>query len=76
MFSWDDVSVNDFMIDPFWASTLVAGAKTVSTISFYESDLEENGITDISKIEFNLRVYDFDDFFAEDIVDAVFTYNP
>lgn len=76
MFSWDDVSVNDYMIDPFWASSLVPGAKAISTISFDEEDLEANGITEVLEIEFNLRVYDYDYFLEDDIVDAVFAYNP
>lgn len=76
MFTWDDVSVNDYMIDPFWAKSLIPGAKTISEISFDEEDLEDNGITEVLEIEFNLRVYDYDYLLEDDIVDAVFTYNP
>ena len=76
MFTWDDVSVNDYMIDPFWAISLIPGAKTISEISFDEEDLEDNGITEVLEIEFNLRAYDYDYFLEDDIVDAVFTYNP
>jgi hypothetical protein len=75
-FSWDNVSVNGFMIDPFWATSVAAGSREVSEISFFSSSLEENDISEVSEIEFALRVYDSDNFFSDDIVNQVFTYVP
>lgn len=76
MFSWDDVSVNNFMIDPYWAKILLPKTKAITSISFYSEDFENNGITVVNEIEFNLSVYDFTDFFSDYLLDATFTYNP
>lgn len=76
MFSWDDVSVNGFMIDPFWATSVAPGSRTVSGISFSESDFEENNIDSVDEIEFELRVYYYDDWLSSDIFKDTFTYSP
>lgn len=76
MFSLNDVSVNGFMCDPFWASQVSAGMKANEEISFYESSLEDLGITDVTEITFTLRVYDYDDFTADALVEETFTIYP
>lgn len=73
MFSWDDVSVNGFMCDPFWATSVQAGKKANSEISFSETDFEENGIENVENIEFKLSVYDDDNWDAAYLVDETFT---
>ena len=60
--SWDGVSVNDFMVDPFWASGIAAGKQLYSQISFYRSDLEAQGIETVSGIDFTLSAIDYDSF--------------
>ena len=74
MFSWDDVSVNGFMVDPFWASSVPAGSKKLSSIYFSSSKFEENGIKDVDEIAFELRVYDSENWMADDFVKDTFTY--
>ncbi len=76
MYAWDQVSVSGFMVDPFWAMSVAAGKKACSEISFYRSDLEENGIQDISDIEFTLTVTDYDNWEAAALLDGTYTYNP
>ena len=76
MFSWDQVSVNGKMIDPFWAVSVAAGKRAVSEVSFSRVDLEANGITDVSGIEFKLVVSDYDDWTAPNLTEQVYTYNP
>lgn len=76
MFTMDDTSVNGFMCDPFWAETVAAGKKSNTTVSWFESDFETNGITSVEEIEFTLRVYDSDDWLADDILNEKFTVNP
>ncbi len=76
MFTWDDVSVNDFMFDPFWAETVSAGKRSISDINFSDSRLEEIGVEEIKSIEFRLKVYDSNDWVADHLVDNVFQYNP
>ena len=72
MFAWNDVSVNGYMCDPFWAATVQGGKKSIEEISFSTSDFEELGIEDVENIEFKLSVYDDDDFEAPYLVDEMF----
>ena len=76
MFSWDLVSVNGKMIDPYWAMAVSAGKKACSEVSFSRTDLDSNGITDISDVEFTLTVSDYDNWRADDLLKAVYTYKP
>jgi hypothetical protein len=76
MFSVSDVSVNGFMIDPFWAATVSAEKKANETITFLTSDFETNGIEAVEEITFTLRVYDNENLNKEDIVKQTFTVNP
>ena len=76
MFTLEDTSVNGFMCDPFWAETVAAGKKSNTTISWFETDFQDNGIETVEDITFTLRVYDNDDWMADDILKEVFTVNP
>ena len=74
--SWDGVSVNGFMVDPFWAAAVGAGKQLYTQIGFFRSDLEEQGIETVSEIEFTLTAYDYDSFDGETVLEQQFTYNP
>lgn len=76
MFSLDEVSVNGYMCDPFWATTVSGGKKANDGISFSESDFEKNGITDVTDITFTLNVYDSNDWSADYMISESFTVNP
>jgi hypothetical protein len=76
MYAWDLVSVNGKMIDPFWAVSVTAGKKACTEITFYRSELEANGITEVSDIEFELIVSDYDDWESPNLMEQVYTYNP
>lgn len=76
LFTVDDVSINRYMCDPFWAESVGAGMKSNSSIYWFESSLAENSITDVEEIRFTLRVYDAADFFAEDVFLDSFTVTP
>ena len=67
MFTVENVSVNGFMVDPMWADTVDAGKKANETISFLKSDFEKNGIETVEEITLTLRIYDNNDWTAEDI---------
>lgn len=58
IFSWNNVSVNGFMCDPFWAVSVPAGLKTNENISFFQEDFELNGITEVTDITFTLSTLD------------------
>ncbi len=75
MFSADEVSVNGFMVDPFYAESLEDGKCAFSTMSWSEHSFEESAITEVESVEFLLRVYDADDW--DDVyVNQVFTLKP
>lgn len=80
MFSVDDASVNGYMADPIWAESVSAGKCAFDSIYWYDSTLEEIGITDpeneIETIEFSLRAYNNEDWSADDYVEQTVTLNP
>ena len=65
-----DVSIDGFMVEPSFSADVEAGKKSYDTITFMESDLEDNGITDIKQIELKFTVFNEDtwnDIFDTDI---------
>lgn len=76
MYSLDGVSVNGYMCDPFWAATVAAGKKANEEITFFDSDFEENGISEVSEIVFTLQVYDNNDWMADRLIEQEFTIHP
>ena len=73
MFSMDEVSVNGFMCDPFWATSVQSGKKAKSDISFSTESFEELGIEEVEEIEFTLSIYNEDDWMEKRLVEEVFT---
>ena len=76
MFSWSDVSVNGFMVDPFWAEEVAPGKRCYDGISFSKSGFEQNGITKVEEIEYTLRIYDSSDWKADDVYKETLKYKP
>ena len=74
-FGWDDVSVNDIMVDPYWGTSVAPHARAYSEISFYDTDFEENGIETVDEIEFTLAAHRDNDNWDE-ILEEIFTYTP
>jgi hypothetical protein len=64
-----DASVNGFMLYPYFSSGVQDGKVAYDMISFMQSDLDENKITDIQTVEFSFHVYDFDNW--DTIIDSV-----
>jgi hypothetical protein len=75
-YSVDEASVNGFMADPFWASSVSAGKVAFASMSWSTSDFEENDITTVEEIEMKLRIYNSDDWSADDIFNETVTLNP
>ena len=75
-FSVDDASINGFMADAFWASNVSPGKSTFKSITWFNSELEKNGITDVETIEMVFRVHNANDWSAEDIFNETITLNP
>lgn len=76
MFSADDASVNGFMADPFYATSVSAGKCAFSSMSWSDSTFAENGIQKVNEIEFTLRVHNADDWLSEDLVNEAITLKP
>ena len=76
MFSSDDVSVNGFMCDPFWATSVAAGKAAFSSMDWMASSFEENGITEVEEIEMVLQVYDNENWSANDLFKETVTLTP
>ena len=73
MFAIEEASVNGFMSDPFWASSVAGGKSSNEDITWMS--LEDDGITEVEEIEFRLHVYD-EDSWGDYIVDETFTLKP
>ena len=70
-----DVSVNGFMVDPAFSSDVLAGKKSFDSITFFESDLEDNGIEKIEDLEFYFKIINADnwnDIFESELVKVSF----
>lgn len=60
--SGDNVSVNGFMMTELMYSDCVPNARDVAEMTLLSSELEQNGITDITEIDLTLRISDVDTF--------------
>lgn len=56
--SVDDMSINGFMISPFFSTIVYSGKKSIEDITIFSSDLEENGIESIEEVELKFHIYD------------------
>lgn len=76
MFSVQNASLNGYMMDPYWACEVPANARAMEDISWMNSELEANDITAVESIVLALRVYDSDDWFADDYFAGTVQINP
>lgn len=76
MFTVYDVSVNEFMIDPYYADQVAPGCTAFSKISWPESSLNENGITKVESIQLTMRAYNYEDWLTDDFAKETVTLNP
>ncbi len=51
-----DVSINGFMVTPMFSCNVINGKKAIDSISFLESELDENGITTIENMELSFNI--------------------
>lgn len=76
MFSVDDASMNGFMMDPFYATTLSANKCTFSSISWFEAALDDNGIVEVTELEFVIKAYDNNNLIADAFVEETVKLSP
>lgn len=63
-----NVSINNFMVTSSFSSNVIKRKRIIDTITFFDSELEENDITTIENIELYFKVFDKNNF--ETIVDT------
>lgn len=51
LIGFNDVAVNGYMMDPFWATTVTAGNKSRETVTWLDASCVENNIEDIETVE-------------------------
>ncbi len=66
--SVDNMSINGFMMSPFFSTTVYDGKKAIDDITVFSSDLEENGIESIDEVELKFHIYNADSY--ETIADS------
>lgn len=55
-----DTSVNGYMLSPTLSEEVTSGKYSVTGMTFFSSDLEDNSITDITDIETSFHIFDTD----------------
>lgn len=71
----DDMSVNGFMVSPWFSADVYDGKKAIADITLMSSELEEMGIESIDEIELKFKIID-EDFMHSIESDAItFTTN-
>lgn len=53
-----DTSVNGFMVETIFSQEVMPGKHAVSAVTFMDSDLEENSITQIQDLELSFHIFD------------------
>lgn len=76
MFSTDEASINGYMFTSLFASSVSAGKCEFTSMSWLDSEMEENGITEVEEIEMRLKVYDDENYTGDYLVDEVVTFSP
>ena len=56
----DDMSINGFMVTPYFSSSINGGRMRIDDITILSSDLEKNGIEKLESIEMEFRIIDPD----------------
>ncbi len=76
MFSTDNESLNGWMISSLCAESVTPKSTAIEMLSWRASKLEGYGFTDITEVGFLARVYDYNDWSADDLVKDYFEIYP
>ena len=75
MVAVQNASVNGVETDPLFSAEIAAGKKANEEMHFMDSTLEENGVGKFTDIEITFRVYDSNDWLAEEVaIETVHIY--
>lgn len=67
----DDMSINGFMMTPYFSSTVYDGKKAIDDITIMSSDLESSGVKTIEDVELKFRITDADTYDTIDETDTI-----
>ena len=76
MFSFEKVSVNGIMCDPFWAEVITGGRKGNCDITWMRDAFDLRSIGDVYEVNFTLNVYNDDDYTEAPLMRDPFTVFP
>ncbi len=74
--SVDEVSVNGYLVDPFFAAAVSGGSCAFASMSWPDAALEEKGIARVEDIRFLLRAHLQGDWLAEDLISEKIRLEP
>lgn len=60
--SVEEMSINGYMMSPFFSATVYNGKMALDEISILSTDLESNGIDTIEEVELKFHIYDADSY--------------
>jgi len=66
-FTMDDTVVNGFMCSAYWSCEVAPGKKAISIVTWSLEQLEKSGVNYPQTVACNFRVYDSDDWTADDV---------
>ncbi|MFV0466431.1 MAG: hypothetical protein ACK5ML_10195 [Lachnospiraceae bacterium] len=64
----NNMSINGFMMTPYFSSDVYAGKKAIDDITILSDELESNGIESVDEVELQFHIYNYDTY--ETIVDT------
>lgn len=70
-----DTSVNGYMIEPIFSCKVKDGKIANDELTFYQSDLDKNGITKFETIELSIHAFNWDDN-SHNFDSEMITFNP
>ena len=56
--SCNDMSINGFMVNPLFSSTVYDGKMAIDEVTIFSNQLEENGIESVEELELKFRIFD------------------
>ena len=68
-FTCETTRVNGEEFWPYWSDYVDSGKKSIYQITWYESDLDEAGITSVDSLEIDAKICDGEDWFADPILE-------
>lgn len=69
--SVEEMSINGFMMNPVFTTSVYDGKMSIDDVTIFTSDLEDNGIETIEEVELKFHIYDADTYTTITDSDAI-----